>query len=429
MKLNQNKAPVYEALQEYRENRIVSFDVPGHKQGKGNPELTEFLGKQCMSVDVNSMKPLDNLCHPVSVIKEAEELMADAFGAAHAFFMVNGTSSSVQAMVMSVCKRGDKIIMPRNVHRSSINALIVCGAVPVYVNPGVNKELGIPLGMSVESVKQAIQQHPDAKAIIVNNPTYYGVCSHLREIVKLAHAAGMKVLVDEAGIRITAGEYVQDDFLDDGIRILIENENPMTCLIDCQLLVVNGYQVGGSFSAQVAAGKKLNTVLEIPRHALRTAEIEEIHSVSAAFAVYDPEPWRTVLKPEEKVIFDDGTKAAEPSDPGTEVFFKEGVHVSARMVRNDPFLGTGIILYLKNEGERTVYAEAKNLSIDGYMLEGYSGTILWPGKRAIGKIYLADGDLAENGITDPREAELYVGLMSAETMEDIVSGTGTFRIG
>ncbi|MEE3456466.1 MAG: hypothetical protein VZQ82_00335, partial [Lachnospiraceae bacterium] len=153
------------------------------------------------------------------------------------------------------------------------------------------------------------------------------------------------------------------------------------------------------------------------------------HSVSAAFAVYDPEPWRTVLKPEEKVIFDDGTKAAEPSDPGTEVFFKEGVHVSARMVRNDPFLGTGIILYLKNEGERTVYAEAKNLSIDGYMLEGYSGTILWPGKRAIGKIYLADGDLAENGITDPKEAELYVGLMSAETMEDIVSGTGTFRIG
>ena len=85
MKLSQQRAPIYEALSEYRENRIVSFDVPGHKQGKGNPELTEFLGKQCMSVDVNSMKPLDNLCHPVSVIRDAEELMADAFGAAHAF--------------------------------------------------------------------------------------------------------------------------------------------------------------------------------------------------------------------------------------------------------------------------------------------------------------------------------------------------------
>ena len=209
MKLDQSRAPVFEALKQYRENRIVSFDVPGHKQGKGNPELTEFLGRQCMSVDVNSMKPLDNLCHPVSVIKEAEELMADAFGAKHAFFMVNGTSSAVQAMVMSVCKRGDKIIMPRNVHRSSINALIVCGAVPVYVNPGVNKRLGIPLGMSADSVKRAIELHPDAKAIIVNNPTYYGVCSNLREIVRLAHDAGMKVLVDEAhGTHFYFGDYM-----------------------------------------------------------------------------------------------------------------------------------------------------------------------------------------------------------------------------
>ena len=209
MKLSQERAPVYEALCRYRENRIVSFDVPGHKQGKGNPELTDFLGKACMSVDVNSMKPLDNLCHPVSVIKEAEELMADAFGAAHAFFMINGTSGAVQAMIMSVCKRGDKIIMPRNVHRSSINALIVCGAVPVYVNPGVNKQLGIPLGMSVESVQKAIKENPDAKAVIVNNPTYYGVCSNLREIVKIAHQAGMKVLVDEAhGTHFYFGDYM-----------------------------------------------------------------------------------------------------------------------------------------------------------------------------------------------------------------------------
>lgn len=209
MKLSQEQAPIYEALCEYRENRIVSFDVPGHKQGKGNSPLTEFLGKPCMSVDVNSMKPLDNLCHPVSVIKDAAELCAEAFGAKHAFFMVNGTSSAVQAMVMSVCKQGDKIIMPRNVHRSSINALILCGAVPVYVDPGVHKEIGIPLGMSVESVKQAIDANPDAKAVIVNNPTYYGVCANLREIVKIAHSAGMKVLVDEAhGTHFYFGDYM-----------------------------------------------------------------------------------------------------------------------------------------------------------------------------------------------------------------------------
>ena len=145
--LNQNKAPIYEALQKFRQMRVVPFDVPGHKRGRGNPELTEFLGERCISIDVNSMKPLDNLCHPISVIREAEELAADAFGAAHAFLMVGGTTSSVQTMVLSVCKRGDKIILPRNVHRSVINALVLCGAIPVYVNPEVNHHLGISLGM------------------------------------------------------------------------------------------------------------------------------------------------------------------------------------------------------------------------------------------------------------------------------------------
>ena len=86
--------------------------MPGHKRGRGNPELTEFLGQKCVGVDVNSMKPLDNLCHPVSVIREAEELAADAFGAAHAFLMVGGTTSSVQTMVLTACKRGDEIILP-----------------------------------------------------------------------------------------------------------------------------------------------------------------------------------------------------------------------------------------------------------------------------------------------------------------------------
>lgn len=194
----QNKAPIYEALLKYKSMRVVPFDVPGHKQGRGNPELTDFLGEKCLAVDVNSMKPLDNLVHPVSVIKEAEELAAEAFGAHHAFFMVNGTTSAVQAMIMSICQQGEKIIMPRNVHRSAINALIISGAIPVYVNPGVDKKLGISLGMSVADVKRAISENPDAKAILVNNPTYYGICSDLRAITELAHLHNMYVLVDEA---------------------------------------------------------------------------------------------------------------------------------------------------------------------------------------------------------------------------------------
>ena len=198
MSLSQQQAPIYEALERFEKKRVVPFDVPGHKRGRGNPELAALLGEKCVRMDVNSMKPLDNLCHPVSVIRDAEKLAAEAFGAAHAFLMVGGTTSAVQTMVLSTVKRGEKIILPRNVHRSVMGAMVLCGAVPVYVDPACDERLGIPLGMSVSDVERAIALHPDAKAILVNNPTYYGICSNLVEIVKLAHAAGMRVLADEA---------------------------------------------------------------------------------------------------------------------------------------------------------------------------------------------------------------------------------------
>ena len=196
--LTQERAPIYEALEAFQKRRVVPFDVPGHKRGRGNPELVELLGEKCVSLDVNSMKPLDNLCHPVSVIADAEQLAAEAFGAAHAFLMVGGTTSAVQSMGLTAVKRGEKIILPRNVHRSVMGAMVLGGAVPVYVNPAGDKRLGIPLGMRVEDVRRAIKENPDAKAVFVNNPTYYGICSDLRSIVKLAHEHGMLCLVDEA---------------------------------------------------------------------------------------------------------------------------------------------------------------------------------------------------------------------------------------
>lgn len=197
-RLSQQETPLAEALNAQRINRLAHFDVPGHKGGRMNPELPGYFGPLCMSLDVNSMKSLDNLGHPVSVIKDAQELAAEAFGADNAFFMVNGTTSAVQTMIWASCGRGDKIILPRNVHRSAINALVVNGAVPVYINPGRDARLGIPLGMKTGDVEKAIAENPGAKAILVNNPTYYGICSNLAEIVRIAHEAGMKVLADEA---------------------------------------------------------------------------------------------------------------------------------------------------------------------------------------------------------------------------------------
>ncbi|NLK95675.1 MAG: aminotransferase class I/II-fold pyridoxal phosphate-dependent enzyme [Clostridiales bacterium] len=209
--------PIHKALEEVRDNRLVHFDVPGHKGGRGNKELKYFLGEDCLKLDVNSMKPLDNLCHPTSVIKEAQDLAAEAFHANESFFIVNGTTAAVQGMIMSTCKTGEKIIMPRNVHRSAINALVICGAIPIYINPGTNKKLGIPLGMSINEVKKAIKENPDAKAIMVNNPTYYGICSNLKEIVKIAHENNMLVLVDEAhGTHFYFGENLPISAMDAG---------------------------------------------------------------------------------------------------------------------------------------------------------------------------------------------------------------------
>ena len=205
--MDQTSAPIFEALEKFRKMRVVPFDVPGHKRGRGNPELVDFLGEKCVSTDVNSMKPLDNLCHPVSVIRDAEKLAADTFGAENAFLMVGGTTSAVQSMVMSALKSGEKIILPRNVHKSVMGALVLCGAVPVYVDPECDARLGIPLGMSLAALEKTIEKTPDAKAVLVNNPTYYGICSDIKSIAALAHKHGMLCLADEAhGTHLYFGE-------------------------------------------------------------------------------------------------------------------------------------------------------------------------------------------------------------------------------
>ena len=134
-RLDQRRAPIYEALEQFRQMRVVPFDVPGHKRGRGNPELTAFLGQQCVGVDVNSMKPLDNLCHPVSVIRDAEELAADAFGAAHAFLMVGGPT----------CLSGDVIGDYRFAALLREGDLLCFGDMAIYTTCKNNTFNGMPL--------------------------------------------------------------------------------------------------------------------------------------------------------------------------------------------------------------------------------------------------------------------------------------------
>ncbi|OXM85932.1 aminotransferase class I/II-fold pyridoxal phosphate-dependent enzyme [Paenibacillus rigui] len=199
MTVDHHRTPLFSALKQHAERNPIQFHIPGHKKGVGmDPEFREFIGDNALSIDLINIAPLDDLHQPTGVIEEAQQLAADAFGADHTFFSVQGTSGAIMTMILTVCSEGDKIIVPRNVHKSVMAAIIFAGAKPVFVSPVRDENLGIDHGITTRSVKRALERHPDAKAVLVINPTYYGVCADLKEIVDLVHSYNMPVLVDEA---------------------------------------------------------------------------------------------------------------------------------------------------------------------------------------------------------------------------------------
>jgi lysine decarboxylase len=197
-KLDQSKTPYIDALKKYVSEDVSPFDVPGHHMGNIDNAATELFGHELYRCDVNAPLGLDNLAKPTGVIYESERYLADACGADEAFYLINGTSSGIIAMILTAVKAGEKIILPRNVHKSVINALILSGAVPVYVMPVIDNEIEIADQPSLEDWKKAILRNPSAKAVFVINPTYFGSVGPLEDIVKFAHEHKMAVLCDEA---------------------------------------------------------------------------------------------------------------------------------------------------------------------------------------------------------------------------------------
>lgn len=196
--LLQTDAPLFDALVGYANSETVSFDVPGHKMGALKTPFRDAIGMQALKMDVNSMAELDLLSHPKSVIKDAQNLAAQGYGADHAFFLVNGSSVGIHAMILAACKPGETLLVPRNCHKSVIDGMILSGVVPAFMQPDVDDHFGISHGVSVEQVTQALQENPTAKALLITYPTYFGTMTDLEKICALAHAAGVTVLVDAA---------------------------------------------------------------------------------------------------------------------------------------------------------------------------------------------------------------------------------------
>ena len=195
---NQEKMPFVEALESYKEQHFVPFHTPGHKIGVEAPQLLKDWMGPALPYDLGVMYALDDLHEPERELKEAQELTAELYGADCCWFSINGTTALIEAMIMGTVGPDETIIIPREAHRSVISGLVLSGAKPVYMDCQFDDRWGIPLGVSVEDAIKTMDAHPEAKAILLVYPNYYGVGVDIVNIVKEAHKRGLVVLVDEA---------------------------------------------------------------------------------------------------------------------------------------------------------------------------------------------------------------------------------------
>ncbi len=197
--LEQFPTPLLTALKNCANQPDVPFYTPGHKRGQGiSPLLTEFLGTQLFKADLPELPELDNLFNPESVIAEAQYLASEAFGAEKTWFLVNGSTSGIIATILAICGTGDKILVPRNAHQSVISGLILSGAIAIFLQPEYNPSWDLSYSITPETVAKSLQQHPDAKAVLIVYPTYQGVCGNITEIAKITHQYNIPLIVDEA---------------------------------------------------------------------------------------------------------------------------------------------------------------------------------------------------------------------------------------
>lgn len=253
-KLDQNQTPLFDALMEYVNRETIPFHVPGHKKGIGmDEEFKNFIGENPLKIDVTVFKLVDSLHHPTGPIKKAQELAADAYGTEASFFSMHGTSGAIQAMIMSVVSDGDKIIIPRNVHKSVTAGIILSGAVPVYMQPELDKTVGIAHGVSPETVKMTLENNKDAKAVLIINPTYYGVATDIEKMADIVHSYDIPLIVDEAhGPHLGFNEKLPMSAIEAGADICAQSTHKIIgAMTQCSLLQVNSKRIDKNRVQQV----------------------------------------------------------------------------------------------------------------------------------------------------------------------------------
>ena len=197
--VDQSRTPYFDALLDYVDSGVIPFHTPGHMQGRGmDRALRDFLGDNVLAIDLTQIRGLDDLLQPEEAIDDAQRLAAQAYGSENSFFLINGSTSGNQIMMMSALDPGEKLAIPRNAHKSAMGGLIMSGAFPVWMAPEVDQALHTDHTVTPATVRATLAAHPDIKAVYIVSPTYYGVAADLESITAIAHARDIPLLVDEA---------------------------------------------------------------------------------------------------------------------------------------------------------------------------------------------------------------------------------------
>lgn len=194
------KAPIVEALKTAYNHPTYQFHIPGHTKGFGTlPEFRRLVGKKALMVDTtDEFDNLGTLTPATGPIKEAEELAAKAFGAKRTFFLINGSTIGNLAIAMGLTRKGQKVIVNRNCHRSILTGLIISGAEPLWIVPEKLSDWGLWGNIEAKDVETLLENNDDVSAVWITNPTYEGVVSDIESIAKICKKFDVPLIVDEA---------------------------------------------------------------------------------------------------------------------------------------------------------------------------------------------------------------------------------------
>ncbi|HLR61167.1 MAG TPA: aminotransferase class I/II-fold pyridoxal phosphate-dependent enzyme [Lentibacillus sp.] len=228
MNFNQNSTPLFDALKQFADNQPTSFHVPGHKSGRIFPEQARKYFDPVLPLDLTELSGLDDLHGPGGVIDEAQKLAASYFGAEHTHFLIGGSTAGNLAMILSVCAVGDKIIVQRNSHKSIFNGLELSGARPIFMAPEFDDSVNRYTAPDIETIRMALEQHRDAKAVMLTYPDYFGKTFEIKEIIELIHEYNVPVLIDEAhGVHFSSGRMFPDSVLTFGADAVVQSAHKM----------------------------------------------------------------------------------------------------------------------------------------------------------------------------------------------------------